>query len=98
MSWPHHLAHWAPLVFQTVKNLPANAEDRDSIPWSGRSPGEGNSYLLQNFCLENLIDRGAWWATDHGVAKELDTAEQLTHLTQSRESTSKVIVVKATAL
>ena len=44
------------------------------------------------------MDRGAQWATVHGVAKEPDTAEQLTHLTQSRESTSKVTVVKATAL
>ena len=54
--------------------------------------------IFQNFCLETLMDRGAWWATVHRVAKGLDIAEQLTHLTQSRESTSKVIVVKATAL
>ena len=44
------------------------------------------------------MDRGVWWATVHVVVKESDTAEQLTHLTQSRESTSKVIMVKATAL
>ena len=38
-------------------------------PGSGRSPGEGNGYPLQYACLENSMDRGAWWATAHGVAK-----------------------------
>ena len=52
-----------------VKNLPANAGDLGSTPESGRSPGEGNSNLLQYSCLENSMDRGAWWATVHGVAK-----------------------------
>ena len=55
-----------------VKNLLANARDiRDvgSIPGSGRSPGEGNGNPLQYSCLENSTDRGAWWATVHGVAK-----------------------------
>ena len=55
-----------------VKNPPANAEDaRDvgSIPGSGRSPGEGNGYPLQYSCLEKSMDRGAWWATVQGVAK-----------------------------
>ena len=40
-----------------------------SIPGLGRSPGEGNGNLLQDYCLENPMDRGAWWATAHGVAK-----------------------------
>ena len=39
------------------------------IPGSGRSPGEGNGNPLQYSCLENPMDRGAWWATVHGVAK-----------------------------
>ena len=39
------------------------------IPGMGRSPGEGNGNPLQNSCLENPMDRGAWWATVHGVAK-----------------------------
>ena len=55
-----------------VKNLPASAGDAgDSglIPGSGRSPREGNGYPLQCSCLENPMDRGAWWATVHGVAK-----------------------------
>ena len=52
-----------------VKNLPANAGGAGSIPWSGRSPGEGNGNPLQYSCLENPTDRGALWATVHGVAK-----------------------------
>ena len=58
-------------VALVVKNLPANAGDeRDvrSIPGSGRSPG-GNGNPLQCSCLENPVDRGAWWATVRGVTK-----------------------------
>ena len=54
-----------------VKNLPANGgESRDVglIPGSGRSPGEGNGNPLHYFCRENSVDKGAWWATVHGVA------------------------------
>ena len=52
-----------------VKASACNAEDLGLIPGSGRSPGEGNGNPLQYSCLENLMDRGAWWATVHGVAK-----------------------------
>ena len=55
-----------------VKNLPASAGDgRDMvlIPGLGRTPGEGNGNSLQYSCLENSMDRGAWKATVHGVAK-----------------------------
>ena len=52
-----------------IKNLPAKAGDVGSVPGLGRSPGEGNGYPLQYSCQENSIDRGAWWATVHGVAK-----------------------------
>ena len=52
-----------------IKDSPAIAGDMDSIPGSGRSPGEGNGYPLQYSCLENLMDRGAWRATVHGVTK-----------------------------
>ena len=55
-----------------VKNLPANAGDPDSIPGSGRSPGEGNRNPFQYSCLENSMDRGAWPATVYGVAKRHD--------------------------
>ena len=57
---------------QQVKNLPANAGDPGSIPGSGKSPGGGNGYPLQYSCLENPMDRGAWWAVAFGVTKELD--------------------------
>ena len=52
-----------------VKNPPANAEDAGLIPGSGRYPGEGNGNPLQDSCLENSMDRGAWHVTVHGVAK-----------------------------
>ena len=55
-----------------LKNLPANAGDvRDvgSIPGLGRSPGEGDDYPLQYSCMENPMNRRAWQATVHGVAK-----------------------------
>ena len=46
-----------------------NAGDLGLIPGLGICPGEGNGNPLQHSCLENSIDRGAWWATGHGVAK-----------------------------
>ena len=46
-----------------------NAGDPGLIPGSGRSPGEGNDYPFQYSCLENFMDRGAWWAIVHGVTK-----------------------------
>ena len=52
-----------------VKSLPAHAADTGSILGLGRSPGEGNGKPLQYSCLENSMDRGAWQATVHGVAK-----------------------------
>ena len=55
-----------------VKNLPAkagDARDLDSIPGLERSLEVGNGNPLQYSCLENSMDRGAWWATAHGVSK-----------------------------
>ena len=56
-----------------VKESASNAGDPDSIPGSGRYPGEGNSYPLQYSCLGNSMDRGVWQATVSGVTKEPDT-------------------------
>ena len=59
---------------QTVKNVPTMQEiwvqslGREN-PWVGKTPGEGNGHPLQYSCLENSMDRGAWKATVHGVAK-----------------------------
>ena len=55
-----------------VKNPPSSAGDAVDlglIPGSGRSPGEGNGNPLQYSCLDNPVDRGAWCAIVHGVAK-----------------------------
>ena len=51
------------------KEFACNVRDLGSIPGWGRSPGEGNGYLLQYSCLGNPMNRGAWWATVHGIAK-----------------------------
>ena len=51
------------------KESVCNVGDPGSIPVLGKTPREGNGNLLQNSCLENPMDRGAWWATVHGVAK-----------------------------
>ena len=62
-------------VVLVVKNLPANAGDiidMGSIPGSGRSPGGEHGNPFQCSCLENPMDRGAWWATVHRVAKRLN--------------------------
>ena len=66
-DWPDR-GNKASLVAQTVKNLPANAVDLGSISGFRRSPGGGHDNPLQDFCLENPMDRGAWRATVHGVA------------------------------
>ena len=51
------------------KESACNVGDLAPIPGLGRSPGEGNSYPLQYSCLENPMDRGAWWATVYGAAE-----------------------------
>ena len=57
------------LVGSHCKKSACIVGDPSLIPGSGRSAGEGNGYPLQYFCLENPMDRGAWQATAHGVAK-----------------------------
>ena len=81
-SWT---CHWGFPGGAAVKNLPANAEDtRDvgSIPGSECSPGGGNGNPLQYSCLENFMDKGAWQATVHGVAKS--QTQLITHAHTTR--------------
>ena len=60
------------------KDSARSAGDLGLVPLSGRSSGEGNGNLLQYSCLENSMDKGAWWATVPGI-KKMDVTEQLTH-------------------
>ena len=79
-SWDYKSQTWLRAIFggfqirgfpggSVAENPPASAGDVGSIPGLGRSSGEGNSNLLQYSCLGNPMDRGAWWATVHRVAK-----------------------------
>ena len=68
-----------------VKKTPANvgdARDVSSIPGSGRSLGEGNDYPLRYSCLENSMDRRAWWAPVHGGHKESKATEHTINMTR----------------
>ena len=62
-------AYWLSLPWWLSGNMPANEGDVGSIPGSGGSPGEGNGNPLQYPCLENSMDKGAWRAVVHEVAK-----------------------------
>ena len=69
------LCFWASQVVLVVKNQPANAGDAGdmgSIRGSGRCPGEMNGNPLQYSCLENPTERGACWATVHGVSNKTE--------------------------
>ena len=85
-----------------VKNSPgkdSSAGDEILIPGSGRSPGEGNGNPLQYSCLENSKDRGAWWATVHGVAKSWTQLSPHTTSMKHRKCSQRIWVqVQATAL
>ena len=61
-----------------VKNPTANARDEGLILVSGRYPGEGHGNPLQYSCLENPMDRGAWWVTVHGITERTHTHSYLT--------------------
>ena len=67
-------------VVLVIKNLPANARgirDAGSIPELGRSPGGGHGNPLLHSCLENSMDRGAWWATVHRITKSQTRLKRL---------------------
>jgi len=68
------------------KESACNAGDLGSILGSGRSPGGGNGNPLQYSCLENSMDRGAWWATVHGVAKSQMQLSDLAQLYEKQSS------------
>ena len=70
-----HSRALASMVAQMVKSLPAMQETPSLILGLGRSPGEWNGSSLQYFCLENPMDRGAWWATVNGVPKKDMTSD-----------------------
>ena len=81
LQLPHLGASQVGLV---VKNPPANEEDIGDaglIPILGRSPGEGNGNLFQYSCLENPMDRGAWQAMVHSIAKSRTRLKQLSRHT-----------------
>ena len=72
LDWATSLVAPASQLVLVVKHLPANVgdiKDAGLIPESGRSPQGGNGNPLQYLCLENLMDREAWWATVHKTAK-----------------------------
>ena len=69
MKWFYLQTSWSFPGGSDSKESSYNAGYQGSIPGLGRSPGEGNGYLFQYSCLENLMDRGAWWAAVHGAAK-----------------------------
>ena len=62
-----------------VKASASNAGDPGSIPRSARFPGEGNGNPLQYSCLENTMDRGAWWAIVHEITKSQTRLSDFTH-------------------
>ena len=81
----------ASLVAQRLKQTSAcNAGDLGSIPGLGRSPGEGNGNLFWYSCLENFMDRGAWWATgSQGRTRLSDFTFTFTGSSKKQESSRK---------
>ena len=75
MFWGNAFKRGAPLVAQTVKNLPADAGDLGSVPGSGRSPEEGNGNPLQYFCLENPHGQRSLVGSSPWGHKESDMTE-----------------------
>ena len=79
--------------FPVVKNLPANegdARDSGSVPESGKSPGGEHGNPLQYSCLGNLMDRGAWLVTVHGITEESDKTEHAHTHTHTHTHRSKL--------
>ena len=90
---PEYCLEGTSQVALVVKNLPANTGDLGSIPGWGRAPGEGNGNPLQCSCLENPMDRGAWRATVHAVAKSRTRLKQLS-TTQPAQHSLEGLMIK----
>ena len=84
-------------VALVVKNPPASARDlRDTglIPGLGGSPGGGHGNPLQYSCLENPMDKGAWWATVHRIAESQTQLKRLhTHAQRGMEGFTKTVTL-----
>ena len=83
---------------QAVKKSACSAGDLDLIPGSGRYHGVGHGNPLQYSCLQNSVDRGAWWATVHGVAKSQTQLSDLTLLLSFHSSSFRCIIVTVDAI
>ena len=82
VNWYNHYGEQGFPGDAVVKNMPANAGDTrnvGSMPGSGRSPRVWNGNQFQYSCLENSMDRGAWWAIDHDVSKSQTQLSIFTH-------------------
>jgi len=74
------------------KESACSSGDLGLIPVSGRSPGEGNGNPLQHSCLENSMDRGAWWVTVHGSVKGSSKSKDLTTTKNSEGSAEPLML------
>ena len=106
--FPHlptdHFLRYLDIIYPATRGFPGssdgiesayNAGHPGSIPGSEITPGEGNSNPVQYSCLENYMDRGAWWVTVYGGHKESDTTEWLTHThTHTPPTTAWVLLIQ----
>ena len=82
------------LVVKNPSVREGDIRDVGSVPGLGRSPGEGNGDPLQYSCLENPMDRGAWWAMVHRVAKSWTQLKQLSMHSHEQAGTTRTAMVK----
>ena len=82
------------LVVKNPSVREGDIRDVGSVPGLGRSPGEGNGDPLQYSCLENPMDRGAWWAMVHRVAKSWTQLKQLSMHAHEQAGTTRTAMVK----
>ena len=96
-EWVSMSRNWQGLSGGSViKYPPANSGDTGLIPGSGRLHGEGNGNMLQYSCLENPMDRGAWWATVHGVAKSQTQLRLNNNIKKLKIKRRKMLIFKFT--